>query len=146
MKKQHIIFILLTVILLAAIAAWSIPLGTSDEVLPVTLNVTGGSVRELGFAVSHEEQKELDFGTTFPGTTVIKTVNISRGSQPPAFVSISSEGSIVPWLEVSDNDFLLKDPKQVKVSVVVPADAQQGLYTGQLNIAYRKTLFSLFLA
>lgn len=144
MKKIYIFFILFLITLSAALA-WSIPLGSTEEVLPVTLNVTDTSSRQLGFSVSREEQKELDFGSTFPGTTVIKTLNITRGSQPPAFVSVIPEGTIAPWTEVSDGDFLLNNLNQVKVSVKVPEDAKEGNYGGQIRILYKKTLFSILM-
>jgi hypothetical protein len=111
----------------------------------VTLNVTDTSSRQLGFSVSREEQKELDFGSTFPGTTIIKTVKITRGTQPPAFVSLIPEGTIAPWTEVSDGDFLLNNLKQVKVSVKVPDNAKEGKYGGQIRITYKKTIFSMLM-
>jgi hypothetical protein len=83
MKTRYIILLLFVVVLLA-ITAWSIPLGTTEEVLPMTLNVTGISP-EVRFAVTKEELKKLDFGTTFPGTTVVKAVNITRGNPTPGF-------------------------------------------------------------
>ena len=141
MKITLLFFVLLAVVLLMA-AAWSIPLGTTEKVLPVSVNVTGAGSRVIGFSVSGGEEKELDFGSTFPGTTVIKTVNISRGTEPSALVSLSPEGAIAPWTEISDGEFLLVQPRQVKVSVKVPEDAPEGRYSGQVRIIYTKTLFS----
>ena len=139
MKRRNIIFILIVVVL-SGIAAWSIPLETTDEILPVTLNVTHTS-RELGFAVTQEEVKYLNFGTTFPGTTVIKTVNITRGTQPPAYVTIIPQGDIANWLVINESSFLLEDPKQITVSVKVPTDAKEGIYSGHIGIRYSKTVF-----
>jgi hypothetical protein len=144
MKRRYIIFILFVVIL-SVFAVWSIPLGTSDQVLPVTLNVTNNSGRVVGFTVTKEELEELDFGMTFPGTIVVKTINITRGNQPPAFISIFPEGTIASWISVSEGNFLLKNPKQVMVSVKVPEDANEGVYTGNIRIIYKKTVFSLLL-
>jgi len=145
MKRRYIIFILFVVILFA-LAVWSIPLGTSDQVLPVTLNVTNNSGRVVGFSVTKEELEELDFGMTFAGTIVVKTINITRGNQPPALVSIFPEGTIASWITVSEGNFLLKNPKQVMVSVKVPENANEGVYTGNIRIIYKKTVFSLLLA
>jgi hypothetical protein len=144
MKQVYIFFILILVILSAA-AAWSIPLETTGEVLPVILKVTNATKPQLGFSIAGDELKELDFGSTFPGTTVIKTVNITRGNQPPAFVSLSAQGTIAPWVELSNEDFLLTKLTQVKVSVRVPEDAPEGTYTGNITVLYKKTVFSLFL-
>jgi len=145
MKRRVIIFILFVVVLFALVAL-NIPLGTSAQVLPLTLKVTNNSSREVGFTVTKEELEELDFGMTFPGTIVVKTVNITRGNQSPAFVSIFTEGTIAPWISVSEGNFLLKNPKQVMVSVKIPEDANEGVYTGNVRIIYKKTVFSLLLA
>jgi hypothetical protein len=144
MKKRYIVFIL-AVVVVSVLASWEIPLRTTEEVIPMSLNVTGASSREVGFAINQEGLKKLDFGTTFPGTTVIKTVNITRGTEPPAYVSISLEGNIAPWVTVSECDFLLKDQKQVTVGVNVPFDANEGYYSGNIRIIYEKTAFSLLL-
>jgi len=144
MKQEYIFFILILVILSAAVA-WSIPLETTGEVLPVILKVTNATKPQLGFSIAGEELKELDFGSTFPGTTVIKTVNITRGNQPAAFVSLSARGPIAPWVELGNGDFLLTKLTQVKVSVRVPQDAPEGTYTGNITVLYKKTVFSLFL-
>jgi hypothetical protein len=145
MIQKELFFILLAGILFAGAIAVFVPLATTEQVLPVTLNVTTPSDRAISFALTYGDQNRLDFGTTFPGTTVIKTVNISRGSEPPAFVSISWNGTIKPWLEVSDNNFLLTDSRQLNVSAVIPKNADAGSYSGQLVIAYKKTLFSTVL-
>ena len=145
MIKKELFFILLAGIILAGAIAVFVPLATTEQVLPVTLNVTTPSDRTISFALTQDDQNRLDFGTTFPGTTVIKTVNISRGSEPPAFVSISWKGTITPWLEVSDNNFLLTDSPQLKVSAFTPKNADAGSYSGLLVIAYKKTLFSTVL-
>jgi hypothetical protein len=145
MIKKELFFILLAGTLLAGAIAVFVPVATTEQVLPVTLNVTTPSDRTISFALTHGDQNGLDFGTTFPGTTVIKTINISRGSEPPAFVSISWNGTITPWLEVSDKNFLLTDSRQLKVNAVIPRDANTGSYSGQLIITYKKTLFSTVL-
>jgi hypothetical protein len=75
----------------------------------------------------------------------MKTVNVTRGNQPPALVSLSSDGTIAPWVELSDREFILIKPAQVKVSVKVPEDATEGTYSGYLRILYKKTLFSLLM-
>jgi hypothetical protein len=145
MRKEYILFILLAVVLFLA-AAWIIPLETARETLPMVINVTESSNPQLGFSVSPKGLTVLDFGTTFPGSTVIKTMNLSRGNQPPVLVSLSSEGIMGPWVELSHREFLLKEPVQLKVSVRVPDAATDGRYTGNLVIVYKKTLFSLFMA
>jgi hypothetical protein len=144
MKKVSLLFFILTLVLAGA-AVWSYPLETSEETLPVTINVTDVGGRLVGFSVSATEPKELDFGSTFHGTTVIKTVNLSRGIEPPALVSLSPEGIIAPWTEVSDGEFLLVRPKQVQVSMKVPSDAREGTYSGRIRIVYKKTLFSILM-
>ncbi len=83
----------------------------------------------------------LNFGGTFPGTTVIKTVNTPE-EHNPAYVTIVPEGDIANWLAISESAFLLIDPKQITVSLKVPADANEGSYSGHIRIRYSKTLFS----
>jgi len=92
------------VIALSLAAAWSIPIDTTVEVLPLVINVTN---EQLEVHITKEPQKAFNFGNTFPGTTVIKTMNITRGNQPQAMVSMSIHGSIASWVELNENDFLL---------------------------------------
>jgi len=93
---------------------------------------------QIGVHIADESQKEFNFGSTLPGTAVIKTMKITRGDQPPAVVSISVNGSIASWLELSENNFLLDDQKQIEVTVNVPTDASEGTYTGSLMITYKQ--------
>jgi hypothetical protein len=138
MKWYYAIFVLVVAAFSLA-AAWSIPLETTVEVLPMVITVTD---EQLGVHMTEEPQKEFNFGSTFPGTTVIKTMNITRGNQPPAMVSMSVQGSIAPWVELSAYDFLLDEPEQIAVAVRVPAEAPEGAYSGNLTITYKKTLIS----
>lgn len=138
MKWYFVIFVLVVTAFSLA-AAWSIPLETTVEVLPMVITVTN---EQLGVYMTEETQKEFNFGSTFPGTTVIKTMNLTRGNQPPALVSMSVQGSIAPWVELSAYDFLLDEPKQIAVAVKVPSEAPEGTYSGNLTITYKKTLIS----
>jgi hypothetical protein len=138
MKWYYVSFVLVVAAFSLA-AAWNIPLETTVEVLPMVITVTN---EQLGIHMTEEPQKAFDFGSTFPGTTVIKTMNITRGNQPPAMVSMSVQGSIAPWVELSAYDFLLDEPEQIAVAVKVPAEAPEGAYSGNLTIKYKKMLIS----
>ena len=109
--------------------------------MPLVINVTN---EQLEVHITKEPQKGFNFGSTFPGTAVIKTMNFTRGNQPPAMVSMSINGSIASWVELNENDFLLDKPKQIEVTVNVPADAPKGVYAGNLAMTYKKTLITIF--
>lgn len=141
MKWFYYIPAFVLVIALSLAAAWNVPMETTTEVLPMSIRV---SDEQLEVHITEEPQKEFDFGGTFPGTAVIKTMNITRGNQPPAMVCMSINGSIASWVKLSENDFLLDNPKQIEVTVNVPADAPKGAYAGNLTITYKKTLFCMF--
>jgi hypothetical protein len=143
MRREHLFSIIAFGILCLLLIALAIPLETSEQDISISLNVTNPSYHKIEFTVAHESSTELNFGTTFPGTTVIKIINLTRGLEPPAYVSISSEGQIQPWLTISTHEFLLNTLKQVTVSVNVPQDAHAGTYSGCLVIVYKKTLLSI---
>jgi len=141
MKWYCYILAFVLVIAISLAAVWSVPIETTTEVLPMSLCVTD---EQLEVRITEEPQKEFDFGGTFPGTAVIKTMNVTRGNQAPAMVSMSVNGSLAPWVELSENDFLLDNPKRIEVTVNVPADAPKGAYAGNLTLSYKKTLFCMF--
>ena len=131
MKKNIVLLVIAAFILLAF--AWNIPVSTTTEVLPAFVNVTEGTI---GVHMTKEEQRELNFGSIFPGAATTKTLNLTRGSSPPAQVHIEVEGGIMPWVAIERNDFLLDELAQVNVTLTIPEGTEQGRYTGSAKIRY----------
>jgi hypothetical protein len=125
-------YLIPAVIILFALA-WNVPVSTTTEVLPAFVNVTEGTI---GVHMTKEEQRELNFGATYPGTATTKTLNLSRGSSPPANVHIEIEGGIAPWVALERNDFMLDEPAQVNVTLAIPEGTEQGRYLGNVTIRY----------
>lgn len=136
MKKYW--YLIITAVAAAAILlAWNAPLSTTTEVLPVSVNVT--EERVIGVHMTKEEQKEFNFGTTFPDAVTTKTMNLSRGTSPPARVYIELSGEIAQWITLEKNDFVLDEPTQVNVTLGIPEGAVERRYTGNVTIRYTAT-------
>lgn len=116
---------------------WNVPVSTTTEVLPAVVNVTESG--QLGIHMTKGPQKEFNFGGTYPGTHATKTMNLTRGNAPPAFVHINVSGEIAPLAEIDRNDFLLDEHMAVKITLIIPTDAEQGRYTGNVSVRYTVT-------
>ncbi len=139
MKKFWYAIIPAVVVIIAILLAWNAPLSTTTEVLPVSVNVT--EERVIGVHMTKEDQKEFNFGTTFPGAVTTKTMNLTRGNSPPARVHIAVSGSpIAQWITLDKNDFVLDEPMQVNVTLTIPEGAEKGRYRGDVTIRYTATL------
>lgn len=129
-------FVPLILIFLAAII-WNIPTGKSSETLPVV--VTASDIGEIGVQMTDEPQKSFNFGATFPGSIVQKSMNLARGSNPPAKIHIKVDGPIQDWIEIDKNDFILDEAEQVQVMISIPDETDKGTYHGNITIDYINT-------
>ncbi len=116
---------------------WNIPVAKSSETLPIVITISEPG--EIGVFTTKEPQKMFNFGTTFPGTKVQKTMNLTRGNKPPAKVHITVSGAIRNWTLVNKNDFILNELTQVEVTLTIPDDAEKGTYDGNITIDYINT-------
>ena len=89
MRLYWLISVILISIFIAVI--WNIPAAKFTETLPVTLTISEPG--QIGVHTTKGLQKEFDFGTTPPGTKIQKTMNLTRGNEPPAKIHIKG---IVP--------------------------------------------------
>ena len=136
MKKFWYI-VIPAVVVTAVLLAWNVPLSTTTGVLPVSVNVT--EERVIGVHMTKEEQKEFNFGTTFPGAVTTKTMNLTKGDSPPARVHIAVSGEIAQWVTLDKNDFMLDEPTQVNVTLSIPEGVEAARYTGNITIRYTAT-------
>lgn len=130
--KKHLIPMVIAAFTLPVVVAWNVPFSTT-QVLPAFVNVTD---RTIGVHMTQEEQRELDFGSLFPGAATTRTLNLSRGNSPPARVYIEVEGGIASWVTIERNDFILDEPAQINVTLDIPKGTGQGRYSGSANIRY----------
>jgi len=130
-------FIPFIILFLAVAIIWNIPVGKFSETLPVVVII--GEPGQIGVHTTREPQKMFDFGTTFPGTKVQKTMNLTKGNEPPAKVHITVSGAIKNWTSVNEYDFLMDEPAQVEVTIVIPDNADKGTYKGNITIDYTST-------
>jgi len=140
MKKYTVLLVIAAFILFAL--AWNVPVSTTTEMLPAFVNVTEGTI---GVHMTKEEQRELNFGSIFPGAATTKTLNLTRGSSPPAQVHIEVEGEIAPWTKLGRNDFMLTGPAQVNVTLSIPQGTEQGRYSGSAIIHYTTSYGASFM-
>lgn len=130
-------WLLPAILLLVAIAIWNIPAGKFSETLPVLVTISDPG--QIGIHTTKEPQKMFNFGTTFPGTKVQKTMNLTRGNEPPAKVHITVSGAIKNWTSVSANDFVLDEPTQVELTMSIPENIEKGAYNGNITVDYVST-------
>ncbi len=116
---------------------WNIPTSKFSEMLPVVVTISEPG--QIGVHTTKEPQKMFNFGTTFPGTKVQKTMNLTRGDEPPAKVHITVSGAIKNWTYVNKNYFVLAELTQVEVTLTIPGDAEKGTYNGNITIDYINT-------
>ncbi|VVB84814.1 Uncharacterised protein [uncultured archaeon] len=116
---------------------WNTPAGKFSETLPVV--VTIAEPGQIGVYTTKEPQKMFNFGTTFPGTKVQKTMNLTPGNDPPAQIHIIVSGAIQNWTTLNKKDFVLDEPTQVEVLISIPNDAEKGVYNGNITIDYAST-------
>lgn len=135
--KKYWYVIIPVVVAVALLLAWYLPLSTTTEMLPVSVNVT--AERVIGVHMTKEEQKEFNFGITFPGAVTTKAMNLSRGDSPPARVHIDVSGDIAQWITLDKNEFVLDEPTQVNVTLTIPDGIEAGRYSGSVAIRYTAT-------
>ena len=135
--KKYWYAIIPTVVAVALLLAWYLPLSTTTEVLPVCVNVT--AERVIGVHRTKETQKEFNFGITFPGAVTTKAMNLTRGHSPPARVHIDVSGDIAQWITLDKNNFVLDEPTQVNVTLTIPDGTAEGRYSGSVAIRYTTT-------
>ena len=135
--KKYWYIIIPAAVAAAILLVWNAPLSTTSEVLPVSVNVT--EERVIGVHMTKEEQKEFNFGITFPGAVTTKTMNLTRGNSPPARVHIEVSDEIGQWITLEKNDFMLDEPTQVNVTLSIPEGVEEGRYTGNVTIRYTAT-------
>ncbi|MCZ7358373.1 MAG: hypothetical protein O8C66_01525 [Candidatus Methanoperedens sp.] len=116
---------------------WNIPVGKFSETLPVVITISEPG--QIGVYTTKEPQRMFNFGTTFPGTKVQKTMNLTRGNEPPAKIHITVNGTIQNWTILNRNDFVLDEPTQVEVTIAIPDNAEKGTYGGNISIDYITT-------
>lgn len=129
---------LLVILVISFALVWYIPSGRFSETLPVVVTISEPS--QIGVHISKEPQKVFNFGSTFPGTKIQKTMNLTRGNEPPAKIHITVNGAVQNWITVDKNDFILNKPSQVIVTLETPDNAEKGIYTGNITIIYTSTL------
>lgn len=84
----------------------------------------------------------LHFGRValFTGAYITKFMKISNYEKHPSFVSISFDGEMADWTEVSENYFVLepKEERELTFKVNVPQDAEPGNHTGTAKIVMKR--------
>ena len=134
--KWHILFPVIFVLLIAVVI-WNIPASSFSETIPVVVNIS--DTDQIDVHITKEPQKIFNLGTTFAGTKIEKTMNLTRGQEPPAKVHISASGEIRDWITVNKSDFVLNEPTQIKVTIAIPDTAKKDTYNGNITIDYVNT-------
>lgn len=139
MKRYWLLLVILVISVISIILVWNLPSGRFNETLPVVVTVSEPGQIEVN--MTREPQKAFNFGNTFPGTKIQKTMNLSRGNEPPASIHITVNGAVKNWITIDKNDFILDEPDQVNVTITIPYNAESGTYTGNITINYISTYF-----
>ncbi|MCZ7383101.1 MAG: hypothetical protein O8C64_16210 [Candidatus Methanoperedens sp.] len=125
------------ILIILTAVVWNVPAAKFSETLPAVVTISEPG--QIGVYTTREPQKMFNFGSTFPGTKVQKTMNLTNGNEPPARVHITVSGAILSWTSVNRNDFVLDGSAQVEVTVTIPNNAEKGTYNGNITIDYIST-------
>jgi len=83
----------------------------------------------------------LTFGMLVPGGTSSRGINLVNKYNREIKVDIYSEGDITKFIQVSENNFILKEneAKSVSFTATAPLDAPLGTYEGVISIIISKS-------
>lgn len=85
----------------------------------------------------------IRFGMVIPGTSGERSVLISNNAAYPLSVIILKSGDIAGWVDISENNFILKknESRQIIFWLNAPKNSDFGNYTGKVQIIFKKVLF-----
>lgn len=108
---------------------------TIVDIKELKMYITVGEI--VGFNVGTEA---VFFGTIQRGGSGNRDLIVTNNYTFPVKIDIRAYGELAKWVYVSENGFLLQpnENKTVKVSLIVPKDANFGNYTGILKVNFRK--------
>jgi len=86
-----------------------------------------------GFEIN---DSSLKFGMIPPGNSASKDISLENIYGKEVKIKIYTEGEIGDFITISENDFILKkdEKKQIGFSVVIPLEAEYGIYTGNVTV------------
>ena len=94
--------------------------------LNISLDVAKGS----GIGMSADIDK-LDFGAVPNGGTVEKGTLVENYREEPVKILIIVKGNVSPFIEVSENNFVLASNESKHVKIIArPINAETGYYSG----------------
>ncbi len=103
-----------------------------------SLNISLEIVEEANIGLSGDTDK-LDFGTLPNTATMEKAARIDNYRKNPVKVLVFVTGNVSPFIEVSENNFILKGNESRAVKLIArPVDAGLGYYSGQAVFYFKR--------
>lgn len=98
-------------------------------------------IMEVGIpSAFNVETDRINFGRVKPDSFATRFLNISHHDAYPLEVVVIAKGDISPYLSVSENFFILEPGqfKELKIRAMPKNDTVFGVYTGTLQVIFRK--------
>lgn len=86
----------------------------------------------------------INFGKLMPGTSGERAIFMTNKASYPLRVAILKSGYIADWVDISENNFVLKKKERKKIvfEAFAPENFDFGNYTGKVQIIFKK-LYSI---
>jgi len=136
---KKLVFILLTMVVISIVTVLLTQYFLIEKVQTFNAFVTVAD--RIGFNLNASES-ELYFGAAPPTASLTRTLIFDNTDPRPSKVIIKSYGKIKDWMIASENNFILggNENKTVKITIVVPKDAEFGDYTGKIKLVFKRVL------
>ncbi|NQU79867.1 hypothetical protein HQ545_08940 [Candidatus Woesearchaeota archaeon] len=103
------------------------------------VRIETGEPKYIGF----NADPTLDFGILpISGGSVKKELLITNEYDMPIAINIRVSGDVVPFIQITDNDFILnpKESRKIKVGAHIPSDfGKIAVFTGNLKVSFLRT-------
>ena len=109
---------------------------------PARVQITEkGEALNIGISV---DPWNLDFGVLPKGVNNKRFINLANHKNKIYKVSLVSRGNISSMISFSENNFLLHEGEEEKVSVFLNSSLSEkvGNYTGEVDVTYKRARFS----
>ena len=133
MKSRSIIILVAIALAFSGLTLILYPNLTNYEVRQVPMQIQ--VAEKLGF---NTDPGDLNFGANFPGNTNKRFMEISFEKRTRVIIEL--EGDFAPWVQISDDDFILEadETKQLTFTAYIPEEAEEGDYTGTAIFYFKR--------
>lgn len=139
-RKKHAILSIIFILIIAIIITFSyIKYETNQKYtqiqkIPMDIKVAN----YIGFNL---DKDAMHFGATFPGGGSKRNLSLINNDVYNKKVLVEYEGRLKDFVNVSENNFILKpnENKTLEFTVMIPQNTELGNYTGTIILTFKRT-------